>query len=91
MTAPAPQIGKPHIYTIVGLVLMGLGLVLLGPWLLELIHPPTPAPALTPAYIGYHLGPSAVLVLLGYRLFDAAAFGDLVARVRSFFPGGNAQ
>jgi hypothetical protein len=87
MTGPAPQIGKPHIYTIVGIVLMVVGLAAAVPWLLDQLRPQPGAPPLTLLLVGYRLGPSAVLLLLGYRLFDAAAFGDLVDRARSFLPG----
>ncbi len=85
-TPPAP-FQKAHKYTIAGIVLMALGVAFALPWLWGQMHPKPTDPPITVLFIAYRLGPSAVLVGLGYRLFDAAAFGDLVDRVRSFFPG----
>lgn len=89
MTAPTPPPGftKAHRYTIAGIVLMVLGVGLAVPWLLDQLHPAATAPPITVLLIAYKLGPSVFFMLLGYRLFDAAAFGDLVDRARSFLPG----
>ncbi len=84
---PPIRFQKAHKYTIAGIVLMVVGVGFALPWLWGQMHPKPTDPPITMLLIAYRLGPSAALVLLGYRLFDASAFGDLVDRARSFLPG----